>query len=289
MLFRLAVWRHGGKTLKSFDQANMTDRFEREDLKKGVCAALSHLWVAKNANGDDFYDYLETVAAYGEISQLQGREKAASAIKEKGKLPLANAVVQSTNRERQRDMADSVEQRTNLTATCYSDVKPDVGLKMATSGREGYRCYSMHGQKSGHEVAMHVSQQGVRFFDPNMGEAFFPTVREFNAFFAELQKDYASELTGLGALRGVDITSFPAPMPARRPEDTKKPNGERGDLTDSTTEVAAAQEEGASSPVADFVSSVFKSAKEAIMGPDYFSKSSSSSSTSSTSSTASDE
>ena len=76
-----------------------------------------------------------------------------------------------------------------------------------------------HGNR-GHAVALYHGRDGVRFFDPNLGEAFFGDQESFRGFLSEFVR-YCSDENRLGQLKDVEITDFEYPIMPKSPEDAE--------------------------------------------------------------------
>jgi hypothetical protein len=115
--------------------------------------------------------------------------------------------------------ADYIKDKTGLEGhheRCTSADAPG-----AVSGQEGFVIFGMNGHGNrGHAVALYHGRDGVRFFDPNLGEAFFGDQESFRGFLSEFVRFYSNQ-NRLGQLKDVEITDFGYPIMPKSPEDAE--------------------------------------------------------------------
>ena len=237
-------------------------------------SALRTTWIARRAQGKDFFKYVDTVDGRNEVAMLQGREEglAESLRAVKGEFqrigketqeilnsPLNNLIgflpnavlempfVRNTVLEQERRAGELKQRGSELRQTTQflkglsesqhqyraDYIKDQTGLQgkidnftsdaapRAVKGKEGFVIFGMNGHSErGHAVALYHCRDGVRFFDPNLGEAYFEDPKNFRRFLSEFVRYYSDE-NRLGQLKGVEITDFEYPIMPKSPEDAE--------------------------------------------------------------------
>ena len=241
--------------LKSFDQGKYMKKKEfPKKLAEGVCAALSTVWVSRRAKGEDFFKYLDSNQARAQVAMLQHREEAASELKkpisaEFGKIAEELAKVRDSEDLKPKDKKDLredllLQQRrlagldNLLVVERYQyrvdyikkqaglDGKIDKGLeipkavKNVSASGEGFVIFGMKGKDSGHAVGLYRNRDGVRFFDPNYGEAFFEDRADFQVFLSEYV-DLCSRDVLNGTLEDITTIDFASSRMPTSPEDAE--------------------------------------------------------------------
>jgi Yersinia/Haemophilus virulence surface antigen len=85
--------------------------------------------------------------------------------------------------------------------------------------QERYVIFGMNGESGGHAVALFEGRDGVRFYDPNLGEAFFENREKFQGFLSEFVSYYSK--AGLGSMKNIEITDFACSLMPKSPEDAE--------------------------------------------------------------------
>src|SRR5262245_49159431 len=79
--------------------------------------------------------------------------------------------------------ADYIKEQSGLDGKTDRLEAPDAVKQVSKS--EGFVYFSMNGKDSGHAVGLYRNRDGVRFFDPNYGEAFFKSREDLEGFLSE--------------------------------------------------------------------------------------------------------
>jgi hypothetical protein len=244
-MFPTLLKKHGGRLMTPSSQEQFVAGGGANDhFKNGVCAALGTLWIAKRAQGRDFFKYLESASAKVMVTQLQGRESflsdaGRSTARYVNKLPglppgeyaakakLQNQFIDLLGEERKNQhqwRCDYIRDETGLTGFIKKHADLDNAMTR-TTGIEGYTIVDIANRNGrGHTVAVYTSLHGgVRFYDPNHGEVFFESTGEFEPFLAELTRVYVEDMEG--GMKHVETTSIPAPFFPKSPEDSEVEKG----------------------------------------------------------------
>jgi hypothetical protein len=245
---------HGGKMLKSFDQTKYVKKKKfPKHLSEGVCAALSTVWVSRRAKGEDFFKYLDSNQARAQVAMLQNREEAASDLKEprkaesdkiqdkldklrdskdlkpKYKDDLRKDLLKQQGRlmglnellgvKRYQYRVDYIKERAGLDGKIDKGLEIPKAVKNVSASGEGFAIFGMHGKDSGHAVGLYRNRDGVRFFDPNHGEAFFEDRADFEGFLSEFVDLCSRDV--LGTVEDITITDFASSRMPTSPEDAE--------------------------------------------------------------------
>ena len=244
---------HGGMMLKTFAQKDYSEANKfGPDLDRGVCSALSTTWISRRAQGKDFFKYLDSVDGRHQVAMLQGRERGvgnlAQALGSEGtKFPQRAAQMMKAyqgselqqkldelakDAERLKESGlflkdqahkqhqfrvDYIKQQTGLTGNI--DKLTSQNAVRAFALQERYVIFGMNGESGGHAVALFEGRDGVRFYDPNLGEAFFEDREKFQGFLSEFVSYYSK--AGLGSMKNIEITDFACSLMPKSPEDAE--------------------------------------------------------------------
>jgi hypothetical protein len=244
---------HGGKMLKSFDQTKYTKKKKfPKHLADGVCAALSTVWVSRRAKGEDFFKYLDSNQAHAQVAMLQNLEDAAG-----GDLAKATSAEFTKTQEKLKKLRDSKDLKPKDEKDLRLDIQAQqgelLGLKPFLQDLQDLKRYQyrldyikrqagldgkidrgleppkavknvsasgMNGKDSGHAVGLYRNRDGVRFFDPNYGEAFFEDRADFQGFLSEFV-DLCSRDVLDGTMESITITDFASSRMPTSPEDAE--------------------------------------------------------------------
>jgi hypothetical protein len=246
---------HGGKMLKSFDQTKYMKKKEfPKQLAEGVCAALSTVWVSRRAKGEDFFKYLDSNQARAKVAMLQHREEGPSE-SDKARSAVSRMIAEDLDKLRDskepkakidlkrghlidqkprllesedflRDLKRSQYRVDYIKKQAGLDGKIDRGLeipkavKNVSASGEGFVIFAMDGKDSGHAAGLYRNRDGVRFFDPNYGEAFFEDRANFERFLSEYV-DLCSRDVLDGTMEDITITDFASSRMPTSPEDAE--------------------------------------------------------------------
>ena len=233
--------------LKSFDQGKYMKKKEfPKQLAEGVCAALSTVWVSRRAKGEDFFKYLDSNQARAQVAMLQHREEGPSELdkliskeskkiqkkldktsdsnlrralgEQKAGLFPQEAFLQHLKRSQYR--VDYIKEQAGLDGKIDRGLEISKAVKNVSASGEGFVIFGMDGKDSGHAVSLYRNRDGVRFFDPNYGEAFFEDRAHFEGFLSEYV-DLCSRDVLDGTLEDITITDFASSCMPTSPEDAE--------------------------------------------------------------------
>ena len=233
--------------LKSFDQGKYMKKKEfPKQLAEGVCAALSTVWVSRRAKGKDFFKFLDSNQARAQVAMLQHREEGPFAadkkiekeynkIKEKLKktsdynlrrdlqgreagLFKPHHFLQDLERSQYR--VDYIKEQAGLDGKIDRGLEIPKAVKNVSASGEGFVIFKMNGEKSAHVVGLYRNRDGVRFFDPNYGEAFFEDRAHFEGFLSEYV-DFCSRDVLDGTMKNITIIDFASSRMPTSPEDAE--------------------------------------------------------------------
>jgi Yersinia/Haemophilus virulence surface antigen len=247
---------HGGKMLKSFDQTKYVKKKKfPKHLSEGVCAALSTVWVSRRAKGEDFFKYLDSNQARAQVAMLQHREvgaseldKASSAVRSKiqeeldelrdskdlkpkdkndlrrdllnqqARLFGSDAFLRDLKRSQYR--VDYINEQAGLDGKIDKGLEIPKAVKNVSVSGEGFVIFGMNGKDSGHAMGLYRNRDGVRFFDPNYGEAFFEDRADFQGFLSEFVDPCSRDVLN-GTMEDITITDFASSRMPTSPEDAE--------------------------------------------------------------------
>ena len=233
--------------LKSFDQTKYMKKKEfPKQLAEGVCAALSTVWVSRRAKGKDFFKFLDSNQARAQVAMLQHREdgpfefdklitKKSNKIQKKldktknrnlrkalgeQKADLFEDEDIVKHLERSQYRVDYIKEQAGLDGKIDRGLEIPKAVKNVSASGEGFVIFGMDGKDSGHAVSLYRNRDGVRFFDPNYGEAFFEDRAHFEGFLSEYV-DFCSRDVLDGTMKNITITDFASSRMPTSPEDAE--------------------------------------------------------------------
>lgn len=156
----------------------------------GVCKALSIYWIATHAQEDDFWGWLFSNKGWAdalnatEILDLHGEYGSGRGGLSKDNWTLK--ILQNFGLVEKRGMANGASLTAAGNAGSSYQTLSILAQAIAPNYRRGSDCYkqlSIHSSSGGgHAVAAWVAED-VLFFDPNYGEYWFETPRQFRTWF----------------------------------------------------------------------------------------------------------
>jgi YopT-type cysteine protease-like protein len=180
---------------KDINRQRRKDFFEDPDSEDnyyvgGMCHFLSLYWMAHRLSGRSFWDWLRPGGTMNDkaVDVIIGET-----IVYKGQNDLLDAILGGMSKE-ENDMAFLTEWKV-IKSTGTDRMKTwdhnapfdlDAIAKEITawSGKDRGIMISMKRAGGGHAMAVETSSKGeVRFFDPNYGEAIFPSASDFTKWF----------------------------------------------------------------------------------------------------------
>jgi hypothetical protein len=118
---------------------------------------------------------------------------------------------------------DYIKEQAGLDGKIDAGLEIPKAVKNVSASGEGFVIFEMDGKDSGHAVGLYRNRDGVRFFDPNYGEAFFEDRADFEGFLSEYV-DLCSEDVLDGTLKDITITDFASSRMPTSPEDAEVPD-----------------------------------------------------------------
>ena len=235
--------------LKSFDQTKYMKKKEfPKRLAEGVCAALSTVWVSRRAKGEDFFKYLDSNQARAQVAMLQHREEGASELDkalsaESRKIQEKREKLREDENDLRRDLLDQkaglfkseaflrdlkrsqyrvdyIKKQAGLDGKIDRGLETPKAVKNVSASGEGFVIFGINGKNSGHAVGLYRNRDGVRFFDPNYGEAFFEDRADFERFLSEFVDLCSMDVLG-GTMEDITITDFASSRMPTSPEDAE--------------------------------------------------------------------
>jgi len=193
-------FKRGVKTVEGmgFGTTRLAREFHQSDhippdkeLKNGVCAALSLQWIARSANGQDFWNYVTSGEGIGNTIVLQRSENATDKIGKEmiwhktgemaGTPRLADAKAYSDLKDEAKILLEPGHMKYKYRA----DYLKRHGLERAdepktykTAGTlcddlmnfNGFVMIGSNSRNKGHAICAYISANDVRIMDPNHGE-----------------------------------------------------------------------------------------------------------------------
>ena len=165
---------------------------EDPSVKHGLCMGYSAVWIAKNAKGQDFWQYVGSATARADLRQMAHGEHLISRMHkavslEKMTEDQKKIALEAQEKWSQKYILKSAEGAVSAPDHYEGKGRPDVETldlcDRLTQG-DGYKLLCLRGTTKGsHAVAVSVSGGKVTYMDPNGGEVKFKTADEFNWWF----------------------------------------------------------------------------------------------------------
>jgi len=206
---------------------NLLEGVTDKAVERGLCLGWSAEWIHHNSAGSDFWQWLKTPGARGDLIRMAHQEHDTGGLqalfqvqslvnpdREAGK---KNLTALSAVREKKKTWAtDWIESKDILSAEPRYEPDEDhrgkASLARQLTSGEGFKLVTLQlGPALGaHATAVSVSGQRVVYMDPNGGEAEFETHKDFQTWLCDVHlKCYES----LG-FNNYTIDSFPTPVNA---------------------------------------------------------------------------